>query len=153
MKTLNRKRFITLSAIAAGFISLFSYCFGSWTFVQDKDVGFGFQSSEAKPVAYLSSNKDVKYSSLDKAVKVAKGLANSQTPQTVIVIPNSTIEISTLTIPSYVTVFVPLSSTETIEKTTDQKSSMYGFYPISDNTVHLNALRILHLRPPTERPF
>ncbi len=138
MKTLNRKRFITLSAIAAGFISLFSFCFGSWTFVQDKDVGFGFQSSEAKPVAYLSSNKDVKYSSLDKAVKVAKGLANSQTPQTVIVIPNSTIEVSTLTIPSYVTVFLPLSSTETIEKITDQKSSMYGFYPISDNTVHLN---------------
>lgn len=138
MKTLNRKRFITLSAIAAGFISLFSFCFGSWTFIHDQDVGFGFQNSNAQLVAYLSSNKDVKYSSLDKAVKVAKGLANSQTPQTVIVIPNSTIEISTLTIPSYVTVFVPLSSTETIEKTTDQKSSMYGFYPISDNTVHLN---------------
>lgn len=138
MKTLNRKRFITLSAIAAGFISLFSYCFGSWTFIQDRDVGFGFQNSNAQPVAYLSSNKDVKYSSLDKAIKVAKGLANSQTPQTVIVIPNSTIEISTLTIPSYVTVFVPLSSTETIEKIADQKSSMYGFYPISDNTVNLD---------------
>ena len=69
---------------------------------------------------------------------MAKGLANSQTPQTVIVIPNSTIEISTLTIPSYVTVFVPLSSTETVEKITDEKNSMYGFYPISDNTVNLN---------------
>lgn len=138
MKTLNRKRFITLSAIAAGFISLFSFCFGSWTFIQDRDVGFGFQNSNAQPVAYLSSNKDVKYSSLDKAVKVAKGLANFQTPQTVIVIPNSTIEISTLTIPSYVTVFVPLSSTESVEKITDEKNSMYGFYPISDNTVRLN---------------
>lgn len=138
MKTLNRKRFITLSAIAAGFISLFTFCFGSWTFIQDRDVGFGFQESNAKPVAYLSSNKDVKYSSLDKAVKVAKGLATSQSPQTIIVIPNSTIEVSTLTIPSYVTVFLPLSSTETAEKITDEKSSMYGFYPISDNTVHLN---------------
>lgn len=138
MKTLNRKRFITLSAIAAGFISLFSFCFASWTFIHDQDVGFGFQNSNAKPVAYLSSNKDVKYSSLNKAVEVAKGLANSQNPQTVIVIPNSTIEISTLTIPSYVTVFLPLSSTETIEKITDEKNSMYGFYPISDNTVNLN---------------
>lgn len=138
MKTLNRKRFITLSAIAAGFISLFTFCFGSWTFIQDQDVGFGFQESNSQPVAYLSSNKGVKYSSLDKAVKVAKGLATSQSPQTVIVIPNSTIEVSTLTIPSYVTVFVPLSSTETAEKITDEKNSMYGFYPISDNTVNLN---------------
>ena len=77
MKTLNRKRFITLSAIAAGFISLFSFCFASWTFVQDKDVGFGFQSSEAKPVAYIVG-KNEKYSSIEKAVSVANGLDSSK---------------------------------------------------------------------------
>lgn len=77
MKTLNRKRFITLSAIAAGFISLFSFCFGSWTFVQDKDLGFGFQSSKAKPVAYIVG-KNEKYSSIEKAVSVANGLDSSK---------------------------------------------------------------------------
>lgn len=77
MKTLNRKRFITLSAIAAGFISLFSFCFGSWTFIHDQDVGFGFQSSEAKPVAYIVG-RDEKYSSIEKAVSVANGLDSSK---------------------------------------------------------------------------
>lgn len=70
MKTLNRKRFITLSAIAAGFISLFSFCFGSWTFIHDQDVGFGFQNSNAQPVAFIEKdNKTTYYKTIEKALE------------------------------------------------------------------------------------
>ena len=102
MKTLNRKRFITLSAIAAGFIFLFSFCFGSWTFVQDKDVGFGFQSSEAKPVAYIDGKDTIKYSTVKKALDVAVS------GETVYVIPGArNTERGTLTIKSGVTLKLP----------------------------------------------
>lgn len=90
MKTLNRKRFLTLGAIAAGFISLFSFCFGSWTFVQDKDVGFGFQSSSAEPVAYIEkNNKTTYYTTIEKALSSAV----SSDKDVVYVIPGSVCEI------------------------------------------------------------
>lgn len=102
MKTLNRKRFITLSAIAAGFISLFSFCFGSWTFIQDQDVGFGFQNSNAQPVAYIDGKDAIKYSTVKKALDVAVS------GETVYVIPGATnTERGTLTIKSGVTLKLP----------------------------------------------
>lgn len=102
MKTLNRKRFITLSAIAAGFISLFSFCFGSWTFIHDQDVGFGFQNSNAEPVAYIDGKDAIKYSTVKKALDVAVS------GETVYVIPGVTnTERGTLTIKSGVTLKLP----------------------------------------------
>lgn len=102
MKTLHRKRFITLSAIAAGFISLFSYCFGSWTFIQDKDIGYGFQNSEAQPVAYIDGKDAVKYSTVKKALDVAVS------GETVYVIPGAkNTEKGTLTIKSGVILKLP----------------------------------------------
>lgn len=102
MKMLNRKRFITLSAIAAGFISLFSFCFGSWTFIQDQDVGFGFQDSNAQPVAYIDGKDTIKYSTVKKALDVAVS------GETVYVIPGaSNTERGTLTIKSGVTLKLP----------------------------------------------
>ncbi len=102
MKTLNRKRFITLSAIAAGFISLFSFCFGSWTFVHDQDVGFGFQNSNALPVAYIDGKDTLKYSTVKKALDVAVS------GETVYVIPGVTnTERGTLTIKNGVTLKLP----------------------------------------------
>ncbi len=102
MKTLNRKRFITLSAIAAGFISLFSFCFGSWTFIQDQDVGFGFQNSNAEPVAYIDGKDTLKYSTVKKALDVAVS------GETVYVIPGVTnTERGTLTIKNGVTLKLP----------------------------------------------
>ena len=111
MKTLNRKRFITLSAIVAGFISLFSFCFASWTFVQDKDVGFGFQSSEAKPVAYIVG-RDEKYTTIEKAVKVANALdPTAKTSYIVSVYVDSNKDVVTIsnsfTINSNVTLLIP----------------------------------------------
>ncbi len=102
MKTLNRKRFITLSAIAAGFISLFTFCFGSWTFIQDQDVGFGFQESNSQPVAYIDGKDTVKYSTVKKALDVAVS------GETVYVIPGArNTERGTLTIKSGVTLMLP----------------------------------------------
>lgn len=102
MKTLNRKRFITLSAIAAGFISLFSFCFGSWTFIHDQDVGFGFQNSNAEPVAYIDGKDTIKYSTVKKALDVAVS------GETVYVIPGaSNTERGTLTIKNGVTLKLP----------------------------------------------
>ena len=102
MKTLNRKRFITLSAIATGFISLFSYCFGSWTFIQDQDVGFGFQESNSQPVAYIDGKDTIKYSTVKKALDVAVS------GETVYVIPGArNTERGTLTIKSGVTLMLP----------------------------------------------
>ena len=102
MKTLNRKRFITLSAIAAGFISLFSFCFGSWTFIHDQDVGFGFQGSNAQPVAYIDGKDAIKYSTVKKALDVAVS------GETVYVIPGVTnTERGTLTIKNGVTLKLP----------------------------------------------
>ena len=102
MKMLHRKRFITLSAIAAGFISLFSYCFGSWTFIQDKDIGYGFQNSEAQPVAYIDGKDAVKYSTVKKALDVAVS------GETVYVIPGAkNTEKGTLTIKSGVILKLP----------------------------------------------
>lgn len=102
MKTLNRKRFITLSAIAAGFISLFSFCFGSWTFIQDQDVGFGFQNSNAQPVAYIDGKDAIKYSTVKKALDVAVS------GETVYVIPGAkNTERGTLTIKNGVTLKLP----------------------------------------------
>lgn len=102
MKTLNRKRFITLSAIAAGFVSLFTFCFGSWTFIQDQDVGFGFQDSNAQPVAYIDGKDTIKYSTVKKALDVAVS------GETVYVIPGaSNTERGTLTIKSGVTLKLP----------------------------------------------
>lgn len=102
MKTLNRKRFITLSAIAAGFISLFSFCFASWTFIHDQDVGFGFQNSNAEPVAYIDGKDAIKYSTVKKALDVAVS------GETVYVIPGTTnTEKGTLTIKNGVTLKLP----------------------------------------------
>lgn len=102
MKTLNRKRFITLSAIVAGFVSLFTFCFGSWTFIQDQDVGFGFQDSNAQPVAYIDGKDTIKYSTVKKALDVAVS------GETVYVIPGaSNTERGTLTIKSGVTLMLP----------------------------------------------
>lgn len=102
MKTFNRKRFITLSAIAAGFISLFSFCFGSWTFIQDRDVGFGFQNSNAQPVAYIDGKDAIKYSTVKKALDVAVS------GETVYVIPGAmNTERGTLTIKNGVTLKLP----------------------------------------------
>lgn len=102
MKTLNRKKFITLSAIAAGFISLFSFCFGSWTFIHDQDVGFGFQNSNAQPVAYIDGKDAIKYSTVKKALDVAVS------GETVYVIPGAkNTERGTLTIKSGVTLKLP----------------------------------------------
>ncbi|MDY6070712.1 MAG: hypothetical protein SPJ80_04665 [Bacilli bacterium] len=102
MKTLNRKRFITLSAIATGFISLFSFCFGSWTFIHDQDVGFGFQNSNAQPVAYIDGKDAIKYSTVKKALDVAVS------GETVYVIPGAkNTERGTLTIKSGVTLKLP----------------------------------------------
>lgn len=102
MKTLNRKRFITLSAIVTGFISLFTFCFGSWTFIHDQDVGFGFQNSNAQPVAYIDGKDTIKYSTVKKALDVAVS------GETVYVIPGaSNTERGTLTIKSGVTLKLP----------------------------------------------
>ena len=82
MKTIKKSRFIAITSLFMGFVSLIGFCFGSWTFIQDKNVN-AFQISNAKPVAYVSSDTSVKYTTVEKALDVAKS------GETVYVIPGT----------------------------------------------------------------
>ena len=82
MKTIKKSRFVTITSLLMGFVSLISFCFGSWTFIQDKNVN-AFEISNAKPVAYISSDTSVKYTTVEKALDVAKS------GETVYVIPGT----------------------------------------------------------------
>lgn len=82
MKTIKKSRFIAITSLFMGFVSLIGFCFGSWTFIQDKNVN-AFQISNARPVAYISSDTSVKYTTVEKALDVAKS------GETVYVIPGT----------------------------------------------------------------
>lgn len=82
MKTIKKSRFVTITSLFMGFASLISFCFGSWTFIQDKTIN-AFEVSDAKPVAYISSDASVKYTTVEKALDVAKS------GETVYVIPGT----------------------------------------------------------------
>ncbi len=82
MKTIKKSRFVTIASLFMGFVSLIGFCFGSWTFIQDKNVN-AFEISNAKPVAYISSDTSVKYTTVEKALDVAKS------GETVYVIPGT----------------------------------------------------------------
>ena len=65
MKTIKKSRFIAIASLFMGFASLISFCFGSWTFIQDKTIN-AFEVSDAKPVAYISSDNKTKYTTIEK---------------------------------------------------------------------------------------
>lgn len=102
MKTIKKSRFITITSLFMGFASLISFCFGSWTFIQDKTIN-AFEVSDAKPVAYISSDNKTKYTTIEKALSKAKS------GETVFVIPgaNPTTKNKTLTIAEGVTLCLP----------------------------------------------
>lgn len=111
MKTIKKSRFITITSLFMGFASLISFCFGSWTFIQDKNVN-AFQVSNAKPVAYISggdADENVKYTTIEKALKTAVS------GQTVYVIPNTNYVINgNIEIKSGVTLMLPYSDKNTV---------------------------------------
>lgn len=113
--------------------SLPSLAFGSWIMNEksEKD-GIVFHPSTEKAVCYIESTS-VKYTSLEKAISVASNTATSNNRETIIVIPNSIITLTNLTIPNYVTVFVPTTKTSDYKIVSDKNDSMYGFYPITDS--------------------
>ena len=102
MKTIKKSRFVTITSLLMGFVSLISFCFGSWTFIQDKTIN-AFEVSDAKPVAYISSDNKTKYTTIEKALSKAKS------GETVFVIPgaNPTTKNKTLTIAEGVTLCLP----------------------------------------------
>ena len=111
MKTIKKSRFITITSLFMGFASLISFCFGSWTFIQDKNVN-AFQISNAKPVAYISgggADEKVQYTTIEKALKTAVS------GQTVYVIPNTKYVINgNVEIKSGVTLMLPYSDKNTV---------------------------------------
>lgn len=111
MKTIKKSRFVTITSLFMGFVSLISFCFGSWTFIQDKNVN-AFQISNAKPVAYISgggADENVKYTTIEKALKTAVS------GQTVYVIPNTNYVINgNVEIKSGVTLMLPYSDKNTV---------------------------------------
>lgn len=102
MKTIKKSRFVTITSLFMGFASLISFCFGSWTFIQDKTIN-AFEVSDAKPVAYISSDNKIKYTTIEKALSKAKS------GETVFVIPgaNPITKNKTLTIAEGVTLCLP----------------------------------------------
>lgn len=102
MKTIKKSRFVTITSLFMGFVSLISFCFGSWTFIQDKTIN-AFEVSDAKPVAYISSDNKTKYTTIEKALSIAKS------GETVFAIPgaNPTVKNKTLTIAEGVTLCLP----------------------------------------------
>lgn len=111
MKTIKKSRFISITSLFMGFASLISFCFGSWTFIQDKNVN-AFQISNAKPVAYISgggADEKVQYTTIEKALKTAVS------GQTVYVIPNTKYVINgNVEIKSGVTLMLPYSDKNTV---------------------------------------
>lgn len=111
MKTIKKSRFIIITSLFMGFASLISFCFGSWTFIQDKNVN-AFQISNAKPVAYISgggADEKVQYTTIEKALKTAVS------GQTVYVIPNTKYVINgNVEIKSGVTLMLPYSDKNTV---------------------------------------
>lgn len=113
--------------------SLPSLAFGSWIMNEkSKKDGIVFTPSTEKAVCYIESTS-VKYTSLEKAISVASNTATSNNRETIIVIPNSIITLTNLTIPNYVTVFVPTTKTSDYKIVSNKNDSMYGFYPITDS--------------------
>lgn len=111
MKTIKKSRFVTITSLFMGFVSLISFCFGSWTFIQDKNVN-AFQISSAKPVAYISgggADEKVQYTTIEKALKTAVS------GQTVYVIPNTEYVINgDVEIKSGVSLMLPYSDKNTV---------------------------------------
>lgn len=111
MKTIKKSRFVTITSLFMGFVSLISFCFGSWTFIQDKNVN-AFQISSAKPVAYISgggADEKVQYTTIEKALNTAVS------GQTVYVIPNTEYVINgNVVIKSGVTLMLPYNDKNTV---------------------------------------
>lgn len=120
MKTIKKSRFVTITSLFMGFVSLISFCFGSWTFIQDKNVN-AFQISNAKPVAYISgggADEKVQYTTIEKALKTAVS------GQTVYVIPNTKYVINgNVEIKSGVTLMLPYSDKNTVNSLKNTISS------------------------------
>lgn len=130
MKTIKKSHFVTITSLFMGFVSLISFCFGSWTFIQDKNVN-AFQISNAKPVAYISgggADESVKYTTIEKALKTAVS------GQTVYVIPNTNYVINgNVEIKSGVTLMLPYSDKNTVNSLNDTITSS-NFSDASDES-------------------
>ena len=130
MKTIKKSRFVTITSLFMGFVLLISFCFGSWTFIQDKNVN-AFQISNAKPVAYISgggADESVKYTTIEKALKTAVS------GQTVYVIPNTKYVINgNIEIKNGVTLMLPYSDKNTVNSLNDTITSS-NFSDASDES-------------------
>ena len=130
MKIIKKSRFVTITSLFMGLVSLISFCFGSWTFIQDKNVN-AFGISNAKPVAYISgggADENAKYTTIEKALKTAVS------GQTVYVIPNTKYVINgNVEIKSGVSLMLPYSDKNTVNSLNDTITSS-NFSDASDES-------------------
>ena len=63
--------------------------YGSWIFSQFQETDKEFSSKKSQPVCYIQGNKDIKYTTIEKALAVAGDKEHINSSETIVVIPGT----------------------------------------------------------------
>lgn len=91
---MRKTRAIPLFALSAStLVSTIGY--GTWIFSHFKETENEIQTKKTEPVCYIQGNKDVKYTTIEKALAVAADKNHINSSETIVVIPGTNPVIST----------------------------------------------------------